>query len=237
MCIRIAALAASLLLVACGDDDGTTGGAMPDAATTVDMEAPDLATEDLGPEDAGGTPMTFVLENDGTTSMEGHTPRGFMGQGIGLFAGDNLNPRFPDGDGVQFFVSFDLSTLPAGTIESATLRSENASVAGSPYADLGNLSLEEIRYASFGAALWNAPVVDGGFSCVFATSTDGPFNCDVTSLVSSSRADDYAFAQMRFRLEQAGDSDGAQDLAQFFITDANTNEPGIFELEVVVRTP
>ena len=238
MWIRFAALTAALLLLAaCGDDDGTTGGTTPDGSVSLDMEAQDLGGEDLGPEDAGGTPMTVVLTNAGTIAMEGHTPRGFQGQGNGLFAGDNLNPAFPDGDGVQFFLSFDLSTLPAGTLESATLRTDNGSVSGSPYADLGALELEEIRYASFSSALWNAPVVDGGFSCVFATSTEGPFTCDVTPLVASSRADEYGFAQMRLRHERAGDNDGSQDLALFFLTDSNTNEPGIFALEVVVRVP
>ena len=50
----------------------------------------------------------ILLQNQGG-SMEGHTPRGFRGMGTGLFAGDNLNQRFPDGDGVQLFLTFDLN--------------------------------------------------------------------------------------------------------------------------------
>ncbi|MEM1414910.1 MAG: hypothetical protein AAGH15_08415 [Myxococcota bacterium] len=232
--LRFSSLVLALALFSgCGEDDPATVTDAGIDAGAVDVDQGVDAGIDMG----GGTPMTFTLLNAGTTAMEGHTPRGFMGQGIGLFAGDNLNPRFPDGDGVHFFLSFDLSSLPEGTIESATLRSENADVAGSPYMDLGNLNLEEIRYAAFSSALWNAPVVDGGHTCVFATSAAGPFACDVTPLVESSRADAYGFAQMRMSLDTAGDNDGSQDLALFFITDSNTNEPGIFELEVTVRVP
>ena len=62
---------------------------------------------DAGPEDEVLTEVS--LENIGSGDMEGHTPRGFQGQGTGLFIGDNLNPNFPDGDGVHAYISF-LST-------------------------------------------------------------------------------------------------------------------------------
>lgn len=42
--------------------------------------------------------------------------------GTGLFAGDNLNPGFPNGDGVQIFLTFDLRGLPEGEVRSAVLR-------------------------------------------------------------------------------------------------------------------
>ena len=53
--------------------------------------------------------------------------------GTGLFAGDNLNQRFPDGGGVQIFLTFDLIALiavPAGKVISAVLRSERVSMRG-----------------------------------------------------------------------------------------------------------
>lgn len=31
-----------------------------------------------------------------------------VGMGTGLFAGDDLNPGFPPGDGVQIFLTFEL---------------------------------------------------------------------------------------------------------------------------------
>ena len=55
----------------------------------------------------GDASLPLVVTNQGG-SLEGHTPRGFAGTGTGLFAGDNLNPAFPEGDGVQFLLTFEL---------------------------------------------------------------------------------------------------------------------------------
>ena len=41
--------------------------------------------------------------------------------------------------------------------------------------------------------------------------------------------------QLRIRFDKAGDSDGSQDMVFFNATDANANNPGIFELEVTTR--
>ncbi len=234
-------LTCSALLIACGGSpqtntrDASTGqdaqtlpqdaGAPPDAATLPDAGLP---------EDAGQL-VTVVLMNQGQANTGGHTPRGFRGQGAGLFVGDNLNPNFPEGDGVQLFVGFDLSTLPAGTLVSAELRSANAHVSGNPLMDLGALSAEEIRYESFSSVLWDAPVVPGGHRCEFATSRQGPFACEVGPAVAASMRDAHARAQFRLRLAQAGDGDGAQDLVLFYTSESNRNSPGIFELEVTLR--
>ena len=177
-------------------------------------------------------PVTVVLQNQGG-AMEGHTPRGFRGKGTGLFAGDNLNPRFPNGDGVQIFLTFDLRALPKGEVRSAVLRSDSAQIQGNPFRDLGVLRAEEIRYRRFSPALWDdAPK---SARCVFAESREGPFACDLADAVQSSRADGYRFAQFRLRLDQAGDGDGRPDMVMFFRTNSNTNEPGIFELTVTVK--
>ena len=114
--------------------------------------------------------------------------------GTGLFAGDNLNPRFPNGDGVQMFLTFDLSALPSGKVVSAQLRSENVSVQGMSLKDLGPLREEEVRYTEFSPALWNLRVPAGGDSCVFATSSKGPFQCSLTDAVQRSLDDSYPFA-------------------------------------------
>ena len=39
---------------------------------------------------------------------------------------------------------------------------------------------------------------------------------------------------VRLLLDRAGDNDRKQDLVAFFIADSNTNQPGIFVLEVKV---
>ncbi len=179
-------------------------------------------------QDAG----SVVLQNQGG-AMEGHTPRGFRGMGTGLFTGDNLNPRFPNGDGVQIFLTFDLSSLPEGRVESAVLRAAPARIQGTPFRDLGALRGEEIRYRRFSAALWNkAP---SGDTCIFASSREGPFRCDFSQAVQRSRSDGYRYAQFRLRMERAGDGDGQADLVMFFRTNSNTNERGIFELAVKVK--
>jgi hypothetical protein len=155
--------------------------------------------------------------------------------GTGLFAGDNLNPRFPDGDGVQIFLTFDLSAVPAGKVVSAVLRSDRASVRGTPFKDLGALRAEEIRYSKFSSALWDLEAYDGGADCEFATSPSGPFQCDLAETVQMSLNDSYPLAQFRLLLDRAGDSDGIPDMVSFFVTNSNTNQPGIFELEVTVE--
>jgi hypothetical protein len=173
----------------------------------------------------------IILPNQGG-NMEGHTPRGFQGMGTGLFTGDNLNSRFPEGDGVQIFLTFDLSDVPPGKIASATLRSVRARIEGTPFEDLGPLVAEEVRYDTFSPALWNLVPETNGTSCDFATSPEGPFVCDVTSIVNRSREDGYRYAQFRLRMARAGDNDGLQDMVFFFISEPNANQAGIFELEL-----
>ena len=154
--------------------------------------------------------------------------------GTGLFAGDNLNPRFPEGDGVQIFLTFDLSAVPAGKIVSAVLRSNNVSIRGMPLKDLGALRAEEIRYDKFSSELWNLEPLPGGAVCEFAASPNGPFQCDLAETVQRSLNDSYPLAQFRLLLDRAGNSDGTPDMVVFFISNSNTNQPGIFELEVTV---
>ena len=103
--------------------------------------------------------------------MEGHTPRRFQGMGTRLFAGDNLNPRFPDGD--------------AG--------------------------------------------------CEFATSPSGPFQRGLAETLQRSLNDSYPLAQFRLLLGWAGNGDGIPDMVAFFISNSNTNQTGIFELEVTME--
>ena len=78
-----------------------------------------------------------------------------------FFVGDNLNSRFPNDDGVQIFLSFDVEALSeASSVVAATLSSSNTRVEGSPYTDLGNLIAQDISYNEFSSALWNHAVGD-----------------------------------------------------------------------------
>jgi len=176
-----------------------------------------------------GDDSNIVLRNQGG-NMEGHTPRGFKGMGTGLFVGDNLNPSFPDGDGVQLFLTFDIGEIIKRDITSAILRSEHAHISGSPF-DLGALNIQEVRYNSFSSDLWNIKPKEG-FTCVFSNTREGLYECDVTEVIKNSLKDEYNYAQFRLLFDEAGNKDGEQDLLMFYITDSNTNEPGIFELAI-----
>ena len=209
-----------VFLAACG---GSSPTQLPVRPTSVDV-----------PVSSGdGQTVSFTLENHGG-AMEGHTPIGFKGMGTGLFAGDNLNRNFPEGDGVQIFLTFDLSGIPSGTVASAVLSSEHATVIGKPFGDLGPLRAEEIRYENFSSDLWDKAPLAGGAVCVLADSSIGPFECGVAGAVQRSLDDSYRYAQFRVRLDQAGNRDGEQDLVAFFGSNSNTNEPGLFLLDVSV---
>lgn len=182
----------------------------------------------------------MVINSQGG-NMEGHTPRGFQGMGTGLFAGDNLNSGFPNNDGVQFFLTFDLGSIPSGAsvtnktgfkIASATLRSKSLHTQGTPFKDLGELKAEVVRYDAFSSALWN--LKPDGPACSFVVSSDGSVVCTLTDAIQKALQSGLRQAQFRVRFEKAGDGDGKPDLALFYNTDSNKNEPGIFQLEVTV---
>ena len=228
--LRIAphmSIAGLVLLAACGGSSESTPAPGPTVTATpaTNTGAPVSST--------GAQVVNLSLENHGG-SMEGHTPRGFQGMGTGLFAGDNLNRNFPNGDGVQIFLTFDLSDVPPGKVQSAVLSSGHASVSGTPFKDLGALTADEIRYSGFSSSLWDLSPVENGANCILAESAAGPFQCDLSGAVQRSLDDSYQYAQFRIRLETAGDSDSKQDLVAFFKRDSNTNEPGIFLLDVTV---
>lgn len=161
--------------------------------------------------------------------MEGHTPRGFAGSGLGLFAGDNLNPGFPDGEGVQIWLTFD---LPDGiaTPTRAVLRSEVLFTSGDPFATLGGLSAAPVTYDAFGPELFDLEPDGAASTCERVGET--ALACDVTATIAEVVEGGAATAQFRLRFDEAGDGDGQQDLALFFLTDSNTNDPGIFTLEL-----
>lgn len=181
-----------------------------------------------------------ILINNQGGNMEGHSPRGFQGMGAGLFAGDNLNSGFPNNDGVQFFLTFDLGSIPSGAsvitrtgfkIASATLRSKNIHVQGSPFENLGALKAEVVNYDAFSSVLWNRQ--PDGPACVFTVSS-GSVACTVTDAIRHALNNKLRSAQFRVRFEKASDGDGNPDLALFYNTDSNKNEPGIFQLEIEI---
>jgi hypothetical protein len=204
------AAAAALLIAACGSD--ATGSDAEDVTAT----AAPAASEPVDVANEGG-------------SMEGHTPRGFAGSGTGLFAGDNLNPGFPDGEGIQLWLTFELPTRTAAPA-SAVLRSDALHVAGSPFEDLGVLRAEPVAYDDFSREIFDLAAIGAPADCEVIGETQ--LECDVTSAVASAIEGGARRVQFRLKFDRPGDDDGEQDLALFFLTDSNTNEPGIFTLEL-----
>ncbi|MEE9414622.1 MAG: hypothetical protein V3V01_05000 [Acidimicrobiales bacterium] len=168
------------------------------------------------------------IENQGG-SLEGHTPRGFAGSGTGLFAGDNLNANFPEGEGVQIWLTFE---LPEGTAvpETALLTSNALSESGSPFTDLGALQAELVSYESFGPPLFDLVAEAPAVTCE-RVEVSG-LSCDVSASARAAIEAGRSTVQYRLKFETVADGDGQQDLALFFLSDSNTNEPGIFALEL-----
>ncbi len=205
--VRFLAIALVLVAAAC---------AGPTAATTTTATAQE-----------NREPTSVTVSNQGGT-LEGHTPIGFAGTGTGLFIGDNLNPSFPEGDGVQTYMTF---ALPDNlTVGNATLASNVLSTNGTPFEDLGSLLVEPVIYEAFGPQLFDLAATGPATACRLTNETS--VVCDVTSIVSDAVDQERSVVQFRLRFERIADNDGQPDLAQFFRSDVNTNEPGLFELTI-----
>jgi len=173
---------------------------------------------------------TIQIPNEGGFSG-GHTPRGFQGQGTGIFVGDNLNPNFPNGDGLQAFLTFDIGVLQDSDFGEATLISNDLHIRGNPFADLGNIVVEEVQYDSFSSELWDAGSL--GQVCVLKQGTlVETMSCDIRDVISNAVRMGQETLQLRLRFETMSDGDNSADLAMFYKTDSNTNDRGVFIIEV-----
>lgn len=192
-----------------------------------------VATACTSTQDAENPPPTpsptaeTSIPNEGSEN-EGHTPIGFPRVGTGLFAGDNLNSRFPDGDGVQAFVTFALPEDPTAT--SATLRSNVLQTRGTPFNDLGALIAERVKYDRFGQHLFDLPSSGDPSTCTVIGGT--AIACDVTRAVQAAADEGVPSVQFRIRFERVADNDGQADLAMFYRSDSNRNEEGLFTLVI-----
>ena len=202
-----------LVLAACG-------------SASDDVSAPSTALADAAVEPTLDLPLS--LPNQGA-DLEGHGPRGFAGQGVGLFAGDELNASFPADDGIQIWLTFDLPSV-AG-VDRAVLRSDALSVRGNPFETLGELRVEPVRYSAFEPESFDLSTTGDLTTCVVDVEA-GTLECDVTELVMAAAAAGDDRVQLRLKFDVLSDSDGESDLAMFFRSDSNTNEPGIFTLDV-----
>jgi len=194
---------------------------------TVSSGAAEAATAEPTAEPTAMTPSVVAIPNEGG-ALEGHTPTAFAGMGTGLFAGDNLNAGFPEGVGVQTYLTF---VLPQGLdVASAQISSDALHVSGTPFEDLGLLVAEPIAYESFGPELFDLAAIGPATECAVTAETS--IRCDATEALRVAADVGETVAQFRVRFEVAADGDGSQDLALFYRADSNTNEAGIFELAI-----
>ena len=190
------------------------------AACTANAETAPTAS------DATSDDIVSVANEGG--SLEGHTPTAFAGMGTGLFAGDDLNPSFPEGVGVQTFLSF---VVPSEVdIGRASIVSDALHVSGTPFEDLGPLLAEPVVYESFGPELFDLAAIGPHTECAITSQTF--IECDATEALQTAARDGRTAVQFRLRFERPADNDGRPDLALFFRTDSNTNEAGLFELVI-----
>ena len=171
----------------------------------------------------------ILIPNSGE-EYEGHTPIGFSGSGIGLFVGDNLNSNFPNRDGLQTFLTFDIEQIGNTKVKSAVLVSQNAHIVGNPFKDLGKLAVFETEYGDFTAKVWNTETKEE--VCSVGEIIDGEFICDITEHIERLLREEKTLAQFIMKFEQLSDNDEQSDLLLFYESDSNKNEPGIFNIRV-----
>ena len=203
--------------------------ALTAAACGSSVESEDASGAGATVEQPSSSAESISIANDGTTAFEGHTPRGFMGSGVGLFAGDNLNPNFPNGEGIQILLHF---ALPEGTSAptTAVLSSDVLSTRGDVFEALGELRAAPVSYDAFSASLWNIEPTGNFVTC--ERPSDTSLTCDVTDAAQAAVDAGANAVQIQLTLEELSDNDGEQDLVLFNNGDSNLNEPGLFTLEL-----
>jgi hypothetical protein len=87
-----------------------------------------------------------------------------------------------------------------------------------------------VEYSDFGPQLFDLPATGSASSC--RVSNETTVQCDVTDIVANAVDQGRTMVQFRLRFERIADNDGQADLAQFYRSDVNTNEPGLFELTI-----
>ena len=111
------------------------------------------------------------------------------------------------------------------------LRSDALSVSGNPFETLGELRVEPVHYSAFEPESFDLAATGDSTTCVVDVEA-GRLECDVTEIVTAVADDGDERVQLRLKFDVLSDSDGEPDLALFFRSDSNTNEPGIFTLDV-----
>jgi hypothetical protein len=125
----------------------------------------------------------------------------------------------PDNSSDRFYMSFDLSGLPAGaTVVSATLTAQQVTVFLTPYADLGNLLLELV---DLGPALdvpdfGTPPIPSRPGNLILSTSAVLEAKiADVAPEIAAARAAALTRLDLRARFQMASDGNNDADIVHF----------------------
>ncbi len=109
------------------------------------------------------------------------------------------------------FISFELPPLPDSVVEvGAALNLEITGMAGNPFAGLGGLVLEHIRFDAIGADAFSASALDEMGLIASEGGTGTLISADVSSALAAD-SDAGSLTQYRLRFEDATDDDNASD--------------------------
>ena len=152
---------------------------------------------------------TKILAADDSKSGDVISDGSYVGIGSSHYiAGDNTANK-----GIRCFLTFDLSTLPAGAnISSAYLNLTSSTLYGDPFGDLGNMVLEQVRYGtSLTAGDYNTPSVN--YICQYVSKPTTSKN--VTTAVKNEFSLGYNRFQVRLRFTSKTDNNGDFDRIVF----------------------
>jgi hypothetical protein len=110
------------------------------------------------------------------------------------------------------FASFDLSALPSSLreVSQAQLELQASSILGTPFAGLGQLVFEHVRFAAIGPDAFSAPAL-AQLGAVASAAIGSTLR---QSALDAARSDlaNGVLSQYRFRFQSATDADAATDL-------------------------
>lgn len=158
-----------------------------------------------------------------TLSLDGfRSSNGGGNSGVDIRAGRNVNLV------TRGFVSFDLSTLPAGAkIEKATLRLYQYNIAGNPYGVGGSLKVDHLDYGdSLGNEDYSASSLSSSFATLTSNTTLEWKDVDATDRLKNDRENNRSRSQYRlhFAIENIG-GDATGDFT-YFESQENTGGTG-----------
>ena len=175
-----------------------------------------------------------VLPNQGGV-FEGATLTESTASAPTLIVGDESAPNLPPGEGLEIYITFDLSqvqSLDGAGLVSAQLRSHAMQIVeGTPFEDLGPLNAVRVQYESFPPTPDERLALGDEVACE-ADPAAVQLSCNVLDTVEQALADGVERISFRLRFATPTDADGEPDFALFFVTTQGLNEPGVFTLEL-----